>query len=74
MKYLKKLTVPTKAKFIWLQCSEKGTYFHLLITRNELNTGYSLSQQSFLFIESFKSILGQLQAFGIENKKQSKQH
>ena len=36
--------------------------------------GYSLSQQSFLFIESFKSILGQLQAFGIENKKQSKQH
>jgi len=29
--------------------------------------GYSLSEQSFLFIESFKSIPGQLQAFGIEN-------
>lgn len=29
--------------------------------------GYSLSEQSFLFIVSFKSIPGQLQAFGIEN-------
>ena len=67
MKYLKKNSLyQQKQNSFGYSAQEKG-HISIYWLREMSWIGYSLSEQSFLFIESFKSIPGQLQAFGIEN-------
>lgn len=70
----KKTHCTNKSKIHLVTRAQKKGHISIYWLREMSWIGYSLSEQSFLFIESFKSIPGQLQAFGIENKKQSKQH